>query len=210
MKKYGSDKVSDQHNYTTIYEQLFSHRRDTIKNVLEVGIGTMIPGVLSSMVGYADASVYRPGASLRGWVDYFPNAQVFGLDVQPDCMFDNESRITTMLCDTTSEDSVKGLNLPEGLFDVIVDDGLHCPVAQQQTLLNLWALLRPGGVYIIEDVMWNQTAQSPFVHGAECLNSQTQALLTQFSSFVAMPNSIDSHKQCHNSLVKVIVKPTLQ
>ena len=36
---------------------------------------------------------------------------------------------------------------------LIIDDGSHKPRDQAATLKNLWPLLAPGGVYVIEDVV---------------------------------------------------------
>eukprot|EP00928_Gymnodinium_smaydae_P078209 TRINITY_DN6194_c0_g2_i1.p1 TRINITY_DN6194_c0_g2~~TRINITY_DN6194_c0_g2_i1.p1 ORF type:complete len:295 (+),score=30.86 TRINITY_DN6194_c0_g2_i1:78-962(+) len=45
-------------------------------------------------------------------------------------------------------------------FDVILDDGSHIPNHQFASFVNLWPLIRPGGVYMIEDIhgdcpLWN-------------------------------------------------------
>ena len=37
-------------------------------------------------------------------------------------------------------------------FDVILDDGSHVPEHQILTINKLWDLVKPGGVYIIEDI----------------------------------------------------------
>ena len=57
---------------------------------------------------------------------------------------------------------VAALDLTSGgsrQFDVIIDDGLHTWSGQQRTLTNLWPLLRPGGYYFIEDVVWGDLAK---------------------------------------------------
>lgn len=135
---YGSDKGG--HGYAPIYECLFTGR--TITSLLEVGIGTMTPGVNSSMVGYG-GNGYKPGASLRAWRDYLPHARITGMDVQPDTQF-VEERISTILQDSTAP--VTGL----GFFEVVIDDGSHRPEDQLSTLRNLWpfAIL----YYVIEDI----------------------------------------------------------
>ena len=42
----------------------------------------------------------------------------------------------------------------QGGFDVIVDDGSHASYHQQLTMLKLFALVKSGGLYIIEDLNW--------------------------------------------------------
>lgn len=146
FNNYGSDK--DRNGYTPVYQSLFQSMRDKDIKLLEIGIGTMIPGEASSMVGYA-LKGYKPGGSLRAWRDYFSNGQIHGADVQPDTQFE-EDRIKTFLCDSTS-DKIK--DITDNDYDIIIDDGLHTPDAQYKTLQNLWDNLKPGGHYIIEDIV---------------------------------------------------------
>ena len=144
---YGSDK--DCNGYTPVYQSLFEARRKEKIKFLEVGIGTMIPGEASSMVGYA-LEGYAPGGSLRAWRDYFPNGEIHGMDVQPDTQFEDD-RIKTFLCDSTSRNATS--KIINDTYDIILDDGLHTPEAQYQTFNNLWTYLKPGGVYIVEDIV---------------------------------------------------------
>jgi cephalosporin hydroxylase len=74
------------------------------------------------------------------------------MDVQPDCMF-QEERIATHHCDSTQEFHVRAWEqLTKLTFDIIVDDGSHWAEHQLATLKHLWRLLKPGGYYVIEDV----------------------------------------------------------
>jgi hypothetical protein len=147
FNKYGSDK--DRNGYSPYYESLFHHIRHRKMKMLEIGIGTMIPGVHSSMVGYA-LNGYKPGGSLRAWRDYFTNGSIMGCDVQPDTQFSCD-RIETRLADSTNAESVD-MVLENRDFDIILDDGSHLDTSQLLTLRNLWKRVNAGGYYIIEDV----------------------------------------------------------
>lgn len=148
---YGSDK--DRNGYTQCYHAILNHLRDSEVSLLEIGIGTMIPGAHSSMVGYA-LEGYEPGGSLRAWAQYFPKGQIVGVDIQPDTQFTNVDRVRTFLCDSTDVTSTNVFKqkLEGQQFDVIVDDGSHWDTAQLKTLSNLYPLLKEGGYYIIEDI----------------------------------------------------------
>jgi hypothetical protein len=147
---HGSDK--DSNGYSSLYSALFTHLREAPISLLEVGIGTMVPGVNSSMKGYA-SDEYKPGASLRAWRDWFPNAKIRGIDVQMDCMF-WEDRIETYPVDSTDAHACRvWLESPLQQFDVIIDDGSHYDQHQLATLKNLWPALKEGGYYVIEDVI---------------------------------------------------------
>jgi hypothetical protein len=147
---YGSDKNAS--GYTPLYEELFSVRRQEITSVLEIGIGTITEAVDSTMWAWKRGKVtdYMPGASLRAWRDYFPNANITGGDIQPDTQF-TEERITTLLFD--SQDSVECHTiLGDKMFDIIIDDGNHERISQIKTMYNLITRVKDGGFYVIEDI----------------------------------------------------------
>src|SRR5438067_9360832 len=73
-RKYGTDKggwhmlAGDTcHNYTPTYHHMFGTRRLSVRNVLEIGVNY--------------------GPSLRMWEEYFPNADIYGLDSNTACLF---------------------------------------------------------------------------------------------------------------------------
>ena len=158
--KYGSDKgeVSSNlnpypwpsHNYTDFYSLVFGLRRHEIKTIVECGIGTNNPALKSSM-----GVEGKPGASLRMWREYFPNANIIGCDIDDDILF-TEERINTFHCDQTLPESIKSFlsnaEIIEGSVDIIIDDGLHEYHAGVCFFENIIASLRPDGIYIIEDV----------------------------------------------------------
>lgn len=154
---YGSDKgelkTTDHpypwksHTYTDFYSQLFDHCRKNVKYVFECGLGTNNTEVKSNMT-----STGQPGASLRVWRDYFPNAKVVGVDIDKGCLF-KESRIQTYFMDQTCPDSIKQVfNKFPQKFDFIVDDGLHEYHAGITLFENCINNLSSDGIYIIEDV----------------------------------------------------------
>ena len=135
----GSDKGKW---YGGLYDVLLQPHRLTIRSVVEIGIGTMIPLAPSSMVGWAGEN-YHPGASLRVWRDFFPNAIIHGLDVAPDTQF-SEDRIQTHLCNSTKPESVQQILPLIGTPDLIIDDGLHTLEAKANLDESL-SRLGPGG-----------------------------------------------------------------
>lgn len=161
--KYGSDKGSVNgaiqgspqigHGYSYYYYEQFKFCRERVEKICEIGIGTNNPNVPSSM-----GIDGKPGASLRAWRDFFPNAIVIGGDVDPEILF-QEDRISTFYVDQTNPKSIenfwKNVNLSN--FDLIVDDGLHTYKAGS-TLFNCsFDRLKSDGIYIIEDVTHRDT-----------------------------------------------------
>jgi hypothetical protein len=125
--QYGSDKAS-KHNYHLIYGTVLNEKL-TIKNILEVGMGTNNLDVVSNM-----GKLGKPGASLRAFRDFCLNAEIYGADIDKSILF-SEERITTFYVDQTDSKTFQHLKneLPE-LFDLIIDDGLHSPNANIATL----------------------------------------------------------------------------
>jgi len=150
IEKYGSDK--NVSNYTDSYLRFFEPLKDKKLNILEIGLGTIIPGAKSSMHDWKTAQVqdYRPGASLRVWQDFFKNAMVYGGDIQEDTQF-TDDRIKTFLFN--SQNGIEcNQTLKDLTFDIIIDDGDHDAISQIKTLYNLIHRVNPKGFYIIEDV----------------------------------------------------------
>ncbi len=146
---YGSDK--DRNGYSHLYSILFDNIKNEKMNVLEIGIGTMIPCVQSSMKNYMP-DTYKPGASHRAWRDYFVNSNIYGMDIQPDTQF-VEDNINTFLLDSTNPNEVNTVMSKLNIkFDIIIDDGWHWDKAQSQTLINFFPHLKENGIYVIEDI----------------------------------------------------------
>jgi hypothetical protein len=96
-----------------------------------------------------------PGASLRGWKNFFINSNIYGADIDKDILF-SEDRIETYYCDQLDKDSIKNLfqnELKNIKYDVIIDDAYHIFEANKTFLLNSFEFLKEGGYYIIEDLM---------------------------------------------------------
>ena len=161
---------TDKGWYSDFYEILLRDRREELRSLLEIGIGTLAPGENASMFGHA-ADHYKPGGSLRAWRDYLPNAEIVGLDCQPDTQFSDE-RIRTLLCDSTDAASAAGALATLPKFDAIIDDGSHVAEDQLATLRNFYPALRPSGFYFIEDIgrasplYADPSLIEPFVNGA--------------------------------------------
>jgi 8-demethyl-8-alpha-L-rhamnosyltetracenomycin-C 2'-O-methyltransferase len=145
--RYGCDKWHS-HSYVDKYESLFQNHRETVRRVLEIGIGYY--ELMRDFVPH-----YVHGASLKMWRDYFPNAQIIGVDIRPDTLIDEE-RIQSYALDQSNVLELREFANTSRLyepFDIIIDDGSHDPFHQVLTTSTLFRTLRrPYGVYIIEDV----------------------------------------------------------
>jgi len=143
-EKWGTDKApSVGHGYTPFYHSLLAGKK--VKRVLEIGIG-------GGAVSMAHIPNYTLGASLFMWEEFFPTAEIYAFDINPEVLI-NKGRIKSYLCDQSNPWEIKALATEiGGAFDLIVDDGSHDPEHQILTANILVPMLNTDGVYIVEDV----------------------------------------------------------
>lgn len=151
MERYGSDKgaVSGRawHTYTPVYHRLFKDMRNDQVRVFELGIGSIDPNVQSNMGVNG-----MPGASLRGWEEYFPNGSIFGGDIDRKTLFETK-RIKTFYIDQLNAGSIRSVFDSQEHFDIIIEDGLHTLEANVCFFENTVHKLSENGVYVIEDIL---------------------------------------------------------
>ena len=140
---YGSDKWASFHWYTQHYEHHFARYRDRPVRVLEIGIG-----------GYAGD---LGGPSLKMWKRYFHRGMVYGLDLFDKSALD-QPRLTALTGDQGDPDTLRELAEKHGPFDIVIDDGSHENEHVRISFDALFPYVRPGGLYVIEDL---QTAYWP-------------------------------------------------
>lgn len=99
LAKYDTDKVNG-HCYGDFYDQLFEkYDRNAPLKILEVGT--------------------QKGGSLLAWKEYFPNAEVIGIDIVD--VVTNEYRLDTV---TRIISDIKDWK-SDTEYDIIIDDGSH-------------------------------------------------------------------------------------
>lgn len=133
-----TDKASDGHYYTRVYEKYLEPLRQYPLLIFEVGIG-----------GYQFPD--RGGQSLRMWERYFPNAKIVGIDVySKDGMGSDRVFIETGSQD--DPDFLASLVNKYGAPDLIIDDASHVNSLTIRTFEILFPMLKAGGLYFCEDV----------------------------------------------------------
>lgn len=137
--KYGTDKIT--WGYTPIYYEWLNNRRENVVKVLEIGV-----------CGNRDIPNNRTGASLFMWRDFFPNAQIFGLDNDSRWMVEGEDRIKTFCVDAYDTRALDTVMQEIGTCDFICDDAVHDPIPQMCLLKDLWGWMAPHAIYAMEDV----------------------------------------------------------
>jgi len=154
MGRHKSDKgsidiLNSWHNYTTFYYSIFKELRQEKLRIFELGLGTNNVNLASNM-----GKDGRPGASLYGWEEFFPNSKIFGADIDSTILF-NTDRIQSFYCDQTNAHIIKYMWNEPALqedFDIIIEDGLHTFNANVCFFENSIHKLKRNGYYIIEDI----------------------------------------------------------
>jgi hypothetical protein len=151
FNQYGSDKIDS--GYIKIYDRLLSPFRNEYIKLLEIGVGTLThgPSNMRFTLNEKYRKKYLPGDSLRSFRDYFIFGEIYGIDIQQDCVI-SEDRIITYICDSQNSEMIDYL-FKDDLFDFIIDDGAHMFENQILTLSNFYKKLKIGGIYFIEDVV---------------------------------------------------------
>jgi len=132
-KDDGYGDKGTMHSYIEIYDMLLKPYR-TGSNVLEIGVSY--------------------GISLEMWYEYFVDSKIFGMDITTQKIEPmlNDPRFHIQIGDATKVESTN-YYISNGIkFDVIIDDGSHMTYDQLTTYNIYKGLMKPGGIYIIEDI----------------------------------------------------------
>jgi len=119
------------HSYGDAYDEIFKEfdYKSNI-NFLEIGI--------------------QKGGSLCAWKDYFPNGNIYGIDII-DCILDEYRRSDfNYIISDIKDHSIKE-RLTDVMFDIIIDDGSHHINDVLFVVSNYLEKLNKGGYLIIED-----------------------------------------------------------
>jgi hypothetical protein len=126
------------HSYLPLYQKLLISKKETSKNVLEVGIDR--------------------GGSIKLWSDFFTNANVYGVDIMNRNkvwagITNNDKIILHTSADAYNTDFFSANFLDKNIkFDFMLDDGPHTLKSMKQ-FINLYSqIITHDGILIIEDV----------------------------------------------------------
>lgn len=125
---YKTDKARD-HSYGPFYDNLFDKfDKEAAINILELGV--------------------QGGGSLLAWKDYFPNANVYGVDISDGRWDEYKSdRVNYRTADLRTMPVDQSIQ-----YDIIIDDSDHFIGTQIFIVKNYLPLLAVGGYLVIEDV----------------------------------------------------------
>jgi hypothetical protein len=149
-KKFPSSKNIS--GFIQLYEKYFEPFRYLKINILEIGV--------------------ENGDSLRIWREYFPNANICGIDIaKKDFIIKNTD---VLMGDQSDPKFLKLLIDKYKNFDIVIDDGSHQSKHIIESFKYLFPHLNFNGLYVIEDL---QTSYFPRYGGSRInLNKKNSSM----------------------------------
>ena len=138
-KKYPSSKNIS--GFIQLYEKYFTSLKNLKINILEIGI--------------------ENGDSLRIWREFFPNANICGIDIDKK-NFKIEN-VDILQGDQSNQLFLKSVIDKYKNFDIIIDDGSHQSKHIITSFKFLFPFLNDNGIYVVEDL---QTSYFPRYGGS--------------------------------------------
>ena len=126
------------HSYLPLYQKLLISKKETAKNVLEIGI--------------------CHGGSIKLWSNFFTNANVYGLDIMNsnnvwEGIKNKEKIILYTSIDAYSNDFFINHFLNKNILcDFMLDDGPHTLESMKQFIQLYSQIMADNGILIIEDI----------------------------------------------------------
>lgn len=118
-------------------------------------------------VHIVEVGVYS-GGSLGMWRSYLgPRSRITGVDIMPACRQYENEYTKIMIGDQADRSFWKRFRDECPPIDIVIDDGGHLSEQQIATLEELLPHVRPGGVYICEDIHGLQRNFSSVVNGLD-------------------------------------------
>lgn len=146
-----TDKASF-HAYEEFYPTILDQYVDGPCTLLEVGVAG--------------------GVSLHMWKEILPQATIYGADQNYGHLkyLMEDFKDTFFLREGSQTDSSIFQDLP--MMDIIIDDASHVASLTMQTYAILKSKVKPGGIYVIEDVWEDQLKEytPEFLQEFECLD----------------------------------------
>jgi hypothetical protein len=139
---YRTDKSSLGNDYSAHYQRHLGPRRFEHNLLLEIGVG-------------GGRNRHAGGNSLHVWRDYLSRSKIVGLDLFPKDLPFLGRRVHVVQGDQASKEDLGQIVERFGPPDVVIDDGSHRAADVLASFTYLFDLIRPGGIYVIEDLFYS-------------------------------------------------------
>ena len=170
---YGTDKFFGHEYIQKVYNKLLAPIKNDVKLLAEIGV--------------------YDGNSLRMWKRYFRDARIVGLDFNPIVVANNIANCEVYLCDQSNVDQLESCKEKIQDADVILDDGTHRMFDQQKTFAMLFKVLKPGGIYILEDLHTSIECKMPEKNWCNWGDPSKTITLDMFENYLQTKKMVSDH-----------------
>ncbi len=133
------------------------------------------------------------------WKHYFgPHCHVYGIDIMEECKSYEDESTKIFIGDQADRAFWKRFRQEVPILDIVVDDGGHQPQQQAVTLEELLPHLRPGGVFLCEDVTHSFNRFSSYVGGL--IHSLNDA-----SGYKPSPSNVENGSACDTAAFQSVI-----
>jgi hypothetical protein len=140
------------------------------------------------------------GGSLPMWKEYFgERSHIYGVDIEDACRVYEEDRVKVFIGDQADRKFWAEFRKSVPAVDVLIDDGGHLAEQQIVTLEEMLPHMRPGGVYLCEDITEINNRFAAYIqglannlnHASWCaLDNGVPGIASETSTFQSSINSI--------------------
>ena len=152
-----TEKVSDKwESYLDYYNEIFLPFKNKNISLLEIGI--------------------QNGGSLQTYLNFFKNAEmIIGCDIDNKCENLNydDKRIKIIVGNINSNEIYNKISSLNNQIDILIDDGSHITSDIIISFIKYFSIIKPGGVYIIEDLHCLYDSYSTKHYGGGILNENS-------------------------------------
>lgn len=166
-------------------------------------------------VHVAEVGVFS-GGSLEMYKSYFgANCRVYGVDIREECRSLQNETTKIFIGDQADRDFWRRFRQEVPVLDILIDDGGHKTEQQIVTLEEMLPHLRPGGVFLCEDVVGEFNGFGAYVAGlaakldtCELVRGPAKELSSATVPFQADIDSI--HNYSYVTVIEKRVRPIRQ
>jgi hypothetical protein len=168
-----------QHGYLPYYRRHLGPLRWQRLLAFEIGVGL-----------YESRTA---GGSLPIWRDYLLRSRIVGIDIYPKDVAWGR-RVAFAQADQNDPEQLQAVVDQHGRPDVVIDDGSHIGRHIVTSFRHLWPLLKPGGVYVVEDLSTTYAPDfegghpAPSVSGVGLVQQLVNELQVDDPAFVMYPH----------------------
>ncbi len=131
-----------------IVELFKKHKANKFANSTELVYKEILPDSIDDLLEIGVCG----GGSLNAWCEFYPDANIFGIDIDRSSVDAYKGRAVVYLGNVSDVDFMNRVVSSLPSLDVIIDDGSHNAKNQQDAFHALFPALKSDGIYVIEDL----------------------------------------------------------